>query len=103
LIVDNHTDYRWSVFLKNKFDLKNKIFTLLNDLKISAIDAKFIFVKILEKTCLSNFHVEQVDITSCLKSNAQELPNTMVLQNKSFNTSKGGLMQNFIMEDLRIA
>jgi hypothetical protein len=42
LIVDNYTDFSWSIFLKSKSDLKNKIFTLFNDLKIAGIDVKFI-------------------------------------------------------------
>jgi hypothetical protein len=35
LIVDDYTDYCWSFALKNKLDLKIKIKTLLNDLKIA--------------------------------------------------------------------
>ena len=40
LIVDDYTDYCWSIFLKNKGDLKEKMFTLLTDLKIAGIDVK---------------------------------------------------------------
>jgi hypothetical protein len=35
LIVDDYPYYCWSFLLKNKFDLKVKINTLLNDLKIA--------------------------------------------------------------------
>jgi hypothetical protein len=42
LIVDNYTGYSWSIFLKIKVELINKMFTLLTDLKISGIDIKFI-------------------------------------------------------------
>jgi hypothetical protein len=42
LLVDDYSDYCWSIFLKNKSDLKSKIMTLLNDLKISEINVKYI-------------------------------------------------------------
>ena len=42
LIVDDYTDYCWSLFLKNKSELKSKMLTLLTDLKIAGIDIKFI-------------------------------------------------------------
>jgi hypothetical protein len=42
LVVDDHTDYCWSLFLKAKSDLKGKFITLLSDLKISGLDVKFI-------------------------------------------------------------
>ena len=42
LIVDDYTNYCWSIFLKNKSDLKEKMFTLLTDLKIAGIDIKYI-------------------------------------------------------------
>jgi hypothetical protein len=42
LVVDDHTDYCWSLFLKAKSDLKSKSLTLLTDLKISGLDVKFI-------------------------------------------------------------
>ena len=42
LIGDDYTDYCWSISLKNKSELKHKIFTLLTDLKIAGIDGKFV-------------------------------------------------------------
>jgi hypothetical protein len=42
LVVDDHTDYCWSLFLKAKSYLKSKFLTLLTDLKISGLDVKFI-------------------------------------------------------------
>jgi hypothetical protein len=42
LVVDDHTDYCWSLFLKAKSDLKGKFLTLLTDLKIAGLDVKFI-------------------------------------------------------------
>jgi hypothetical protein len=33
LIVDNYTDFCWRIFLKNKSELKDKMFTLSLDLK----------------------------------------------------------------------
>jgi hypothetical protein len=42
LVVDDHTDYCWSLFLKAKIDLKGKFLTLLTNLKISGLDVKFI-------------------------------------------------------------
>jgi hypothetical protein len=36
LVVDDHTDYCWSLFLKAKSDLKGKILILLTDLEILA-------------------------------------------------------------------
>jgi hypothetical protein len=42
LVVDNHTDYCWILFLKEKSDLKSKFLTLLTDLKIAGLDVKFI-------------------------------------------------------------
>jgi hypothetical protein len=42
LVVDDHTDYYWSLFLKEKSDLKGKFLTLLTDLKIAGLDIKFI-------------------------------------------------------------
>jgi hypothetical protein len=42
LLVDDYSDYCWSIFLKNKTDLKSKVMTLLTDLKISEINVKYI-------------------------------------------------------------
>jgi hypothetical protein len=42
LVVDDNTDYCWSLFLKAKNDLKGKFLTLLTDLKIAGLDVKFI-------------------------------------------------------------
>jgi hypothetical protein len=42
LVVDDHTDYCWSLFLKANSDLKGKFLTFLTDLKISGLDVKFI-------------------------------------------------------------
>jgi hypothetical protein len=42
LVVDDHTDYCWSLFLKSKCDLKGKFLALLTYLKIAALDVKFI-------------------------------------------------------------
>jgi hypothetical protein len=42
LIVEDYTYYSWSIFLKSKSDLNNKMFNLLNDLKMAEIDVKFI-------------------------------------------------------------
>jgi hypothetical protein len=41
-LVDDHTDYCWSLFLKSKSDMKGKFLTLLTDLKITGLDVKFI-------------------------------------------------------------
>ena len=40
LLVDDYTDFCWSIFLKNKSDLKCKVMTLLTDLKIAGIEIK---------------------------------------------------------------
>jgi hypothetical protein len=40
LVVDDYTDYCWSILLKHKSDLKSKVMTLLTDLKIAGIDVK---------------------------------------------------------------
>jgi hypothetical protein len=42
LVVDDHTDYCWFLFLKAKSYLKGKFLTLLTDLKIAGLDVKFI-------------------------------------------------------------
>jgi hypothetical protein len=42
LLVDDYSDYCWSIFLKNKSDLKSKVMTLLTDLKIVDINVKYI-------------------------------------------------------------
>jgi hypothetical protein len=42
LLVDDCTDYCWSIFLKHKSDLRSKVMTLLTDLKIAGVDAKHI-------------------------------------------------------------
>jgi hypothetical protein len=42
LLVDDFSDYCWSIFLKNKSDLKCKVMTLLTDLKIAEINVKYI-------------------------------------------------------------
>jgi hypothetical protein len=42
LIVDDYTVYCWGFLLKNKSDLKEKIKTLLSDLKIAYQDVRFI-------------------------------------------------------------
>jgi hypothetical protein len=42
LIVDECTDYCWSFVLKNKPDLKDRIRTLITDLKIAGLNVKFI-------------------------------------------------------------
>jgi hypothetical protein len=42
LIVDDYTDYSWTIFLNNKSESKNKMLTVFNDLKISGIDVKII-------------------------------------------------------------
>jgi transposase InsO family protein len=42
LIFNDYTDYCWSFVLKNKLDLKVKIKTLLNDLKIANWNVRFI-------------------------------------------------------------
>jgi hypothetical protein len=41
-VVDDHTDYCWSLFLKAKSDFKGKFLILLTDLKIAGLDFKFI-------------------------------------------------------------
>jgi hypothetical protein len=41
LIVDDYTDYCWSIFLKKKSELKEKMFTLLTDLKIAGSNVKY--------------------------------------------------------------
>jgi hypothetical protein len=45
LLVDNYTDYRWSIFLKNKSNLKSKVMTLLTNLNIVGINVKHIRCK----------------------------------------------------------
>jgi hypothetical protein len=40
LLVDDYTDYCWSIFLKHKSDLKGKVMTLLTDLEIAGINVK---------------------------------------------------------------
>jgi hypothetical protein len=42
LLVDDYSDYCWSIFLKKKSDLKSKVMTLLTDLKIAEINVKYI-------------------------------------------------------------
>jgi hypothetical protein len=42
LLIDDYSDYCWSIFLKNKSDLKSKIMTLLTDLKIAEINVNYI-------------------------------------------------------------
>jgi hypothetical protein len=42
LIVNNYTEFFWSIFLKNKSEMKDKIFTLLSNLSIARIDVKYI-------------------------------------------------------------
>jgi hypothetical protein len=42
LVVDDHANYFWSLFLKAKSDLKDRFLTMLTDLKISGLDVKFI-------------------------------------------------------------
>jgi hypothetical protein len=42
LVVDDFSDYYWSLFLRNKSYLKTKIINLLTDLKISDGKVKFI-------------------------------------------------------------
>jgi hypothetical protein len=42
LVLDDHTDYCWSLFLMAKSDLKGKFLTLLTDLKIAGLDVRFI-------------------------------------------------------------
>jgi hypothetical protein len=41
-VVVDLTDYCWSLFLKEKSDLKGKCLTLFKDLKIAGWDIKFI-------------------------------------------------------------
>jgi hypothetical protein len=42
LIVDDYSDYCWSFILKRKSYLKEKVKTLLTDLKIAGLNVKFI-------------------------------------------------------------
>jgi hypothetical protein len=42
IVVDDHTDYCWSLFLNAKSNVKGKFLTLLTYLKISGLDDKFI-------------------------------------------------------------
>jgi hypothetical protein len=42
LVLDDHTDYCWSLFLKAKSDLKGMFLTLLTVSKIAGLDIKFI-------------------------------------------------------------
>jgi hypothetical protein len=91
MIVDNYTGYSWSILLKNKSDLKNKIFTLLTDFKISVIDVEFIRYDDSGKISCLMTHVEQKDTLSSLNSQVQELPNSTVRWNVSFELSIRGL------------
>jgi protease II len=93
-IVDDHTDYSWSISLNTKSDLKNKMFTLLSDLKISGNDTKFIHCYDSGKNNSFMTHVKQMDTTSSLNSRVQELPNAMIRWNVSFKPSMGGLEQH---------
>jgi hypothetical protein len=40
LLVDDYTDYCWSILLKNKINLKSMVMTNLTDLKIAEINVK---------------------------------------------------------------
>jgi hypothetical protein len=42
VIVDKCTDYCWSFVLKNKSNLKDRVRTLITDLKIAGLNVKFI-------------------------------------------------------------
>ena len=42
LIVVDHTDFSWSIVLKNKSELKRKMFSMLTDLNIAGINVKYI-------------------------------------------------------------
>jgi hypothetical protein len=42
LLEDEYSYYCWSIFLKNKSDLKSKVMSLLTDLKIAKINVKYI-------------------------------------------------------------
>ena len=42
LIVDDYTDYCWSIFLKTKDELKSKMMALLTDLQIASVNVKII-------------------------------------------------------------
>ena len=40
LIVNDHTDFCWSIFVKNKNELKGKMFSMLTDLNVTGINVK---------------------------------------------------------------
>jgi hypothetical protein len=42
IVVDNYTDYCWSISLKSKGELKDKMRILLTDFKIAGIEVKYI-------------------------------------------------------------
>jgi hypothetical protein len=42
LLVDDYSEYFWSIFLKTKSNFKCKVITLLTDLKIAEINVKYI-------------------------------------------------------------
>jgi hypothetical protein len=52
LIVDDYTDYCWSIFLKDNSELKEKMMMLLTDLKISGKTSDSFVVMTQEKTKL---------------------------------------------------
>jgi hypothetical protein len=59
-------------------------------------------VMILEKISPSMTHVMQIDTTSSLNSQVQELPNAMLRWNERYKPYTGGLEENATMIGVRI-
>jgi hypothetical protein len=91
LIVDDYTNYCWSIFLKNKSKLKEEMFALLTDLKIAGIDIKHIRRddsgenKAFYDACCTKGY------TLRLSSEVQELLSETERWNGSFKHSMAGL------------
>jgi hypothetical protein len=83
LIVDDYTDFCWSIFLKNKSDLKEKLFSLLTDLKIAEVSSTSIATT-LEAISHSTMLVARRDSRSSLNSQGHILLNVMARWKESF-------------------
>jgi hypothetical protein len=42
LVVEEYTDYCWSIFVRSKDELKDRMITLSIDLKIAGIEVKYV-------------------------------------------------------------
>jgi hypothetical protein len=91
LIVDDYTDYCWSIFLRAKSDLKAKVTTLLTNLNIAGVNLKFISCDDSgeNRLCLKNVHLRAME--SSLNFLALKLPSKMAKLKESCKPSLGGL------------